>query len=303
MDRTTLMIATLFVAVFASLAAAQPRGYVEVWSLKTLPSKKLGCYQLNSGLYDRAKLIELKKIPSCAEHLPVFEDDNAKDQIYAYYAVSGDCHMRVDARLFRNDLDKKYVLIINNTYGGCRAVGRRSGWIEFDPMPPDHKFEIKVVSVDRQPANAPSAEFKFPEPPSTKKQRTVAIREVDLGECLPLTGQSQWILANREAIDRALSNEKSECREIVERLGLDLSKEALVGYSFQSGYCHRPVGLEFSAIHEMSSDPREDLLMIKATFRDVGDAYCKVWITFPVWLIVEKPAGNFRYEFFAERKK
>lgn len=301
MGRITLMIATLMVALLSSIANAQPAGYTEVSSFQSAPSRKLGCYQLKEGVIDAAKLAELRKIPNCVEHIPEFT--NAGDQTLVYYSVGSDCHMKVVVKVFRVDLEKKYKVIINNIYGGCRAGGHRSGWVAFEKLPEDYQVEVKEVRVDRLHYGDDDTQFTFPKPPTTKSQTPVSIREVDLGECLIMTGQSQWILANREALDKALSDEKAQCRENVDRLGLDLSKEALVGYSFQSGYCHRPIGLEFSAIHESSSDPKEDRLMIKAQYREVGDAYCKIWTTYPVWLIVEKPAGHVRYEFFAEPKK
>ncbi|HMT06459.1 MAG TPA: hypothetical protein PKA82_00540 [Pyrinomonadaceae bacterium] len=301
MERATLMIATLFVVLLATLANAQPAGYTEVPSFRSLPSKKLACNQLNEGVIDEKKLAELRKTPSCAEHIPEFT--NAGDQTLVYYSVGSDCHMKVAVRVFRVDLEKKYKVIINNIYGGCRAGGHRSGWVSFEKPPTDYQVEMNEVRVDRPHYGDDDSQFVFPKPPTTKSQASVSIREVDLGECFQMTGQSQWILATREHLDKALRDEKPVCRENVDRLGLDLSREALVGYSFSSGYCHRPVGLEFTAIHETSSDPKEDRLMIKAGFRDVGDAYCKVWTTYPVWLVVEKPEGHFRYEFFAESKK
>ena len=297
MQRSILLFAMLYVSALVSGAAAQPAGYVEVSSLRSLPSKSFGCIQLQTGIIDREKLAELRKIPNCIEHLPTFADENAENRSLVYYSVSSDCHMRVAVKVLRIDAEKKYLVVISNIYGGCRAGGVRSGWLSFDKMPADYQLEIKEVRVDRE------AEFVYPKPPTTKSQTTTSIREVELGECLKLSGQSQWVLANSDGLDRALNTETPSCREKVKNLGLDLSKQALVGYSFHSGYCDRPVGLEFSAIHETSSDPKEDRLMIKAQFRDVGDAYCKIWTTYPVWLIVEKPAGHVRYEFFSEPKK
>jgi len=297
MQRSILLFAVLYVLALVSGAAAQPAGAVEIWSFQTAPSKELACSQLRPGLIDRKGLIELQKIPNCEKHLPVFTDEDAEEQSFVRYSVRSDCNMRVAVKVFRIDAEKKYLVVVNNIYGGCRAGGVRSGWLSFDKMPADYQLEIKEVRVDRE------AEFVYPKPPTIKAQITTSIREVDLGECLKLSGQSQWILANSDGLDRALNTETPSCREKVKNLGLDLSKQALVGYSFHSGYCDRPVGLEFSAIHETSSDPKEDRLMIKAQFREVGDAYCKIWTTYPVWLIVEKPAEHMRYEFFSEPKK
>ena len=66
-----------------------------------------------------------------------------------YYRVSSDCHMRIAVKVFRSVADRKYKVIINNIYGGCRAGGMCAGWLVFEKMPPGYNVDMNVVRVDR----------------------------------------------------------------------------------------------------------------------------------------------------------
>ena len=66
------------------------------------------------------------------------------------YRVSGDCFVRANAKLTRNDELKKYTLRVTRTFGGCRAAGAFQGWMVFEKLRPDYKLETEQTTLDEQ---------------------------------------------------------------------------------------------------------------------------------------------------------
>lgn len=279
----------ILVCTFASCETAygQPSGYSEIPHRAVIQETPNGC-RPETGIYDQPKLDALKQKPYCGD---LFEGSpvDAQARSLAYYSVSSDCHMRVALKVFRVDAEKKYKLIINNIYGGCRASGSRKGWIEFEKLPDGYEFEMIEIRVDRdRPGDA--KEFVYPRPPSVITQEDLPIREISVNNCFELTGQSQWIIQNKQILLDGLKykpNEK-ECSAAVAGFDVDFEKETLVGYSFASGHCNRPPELTFSSTKETSNYPDENRVVIKATYERAEVGACKVWTTYPVWLVLPK---------------
>lgn len=143
----------------ASAALAQPRGWAEVPHRGILATQPFGCF-LESGLYDDSKIKAAMLKPNCADKLNLGVDPQKESLVY--YRVGSDCHMRVAIKVFRHASDKKYKVIINNIYGGCRAGGTRAGWVVFEKLPPGYNVEVAVVMVDRIHGPIRDEAFVFP---------------------------------------------------------------------------------------------------------------------------------------------
>jgi len=66
------------------------------------------------------------------------------------YRVNGDCFVRANAKLTRNDELKKYTLRVTRTFGGCRAAGSFQGWMVFEKLRSDYKLETELTTLDEQ---------------------------------------------------------------------------------------------------------------------------------------------------------
>lgn len=206
--------------------------------------------------------------------------------------------MRVVAKVFAVDADKKYRVVLNNIYGGCRAAGWRAGWVVFEKTNRDYEVQLNEIKVDRI-HDDPIDGFQFPKPPSRKFIEPLGLQELDLKGCIKLAGQSRWIFFDEsrmiDAIDR--DADKTSCESHLRALTIDFTQWTLVGWSFASGHCGRPVGLELSAIQETSTDTRENRYIIDARYDAAGENACKVWTTYPVWLLVPRSAPGYRFDF------
>ena len=128
--------------------------------------------------------------------------------------------MRAHTKVFRSEAEKKYLVIVNNIYGGCRAGGSRSGWIVLDKIPADYTLEMKEVRVDRiHGINDAGADFYFPKRKSNIKPVLIESREIEVLDCLPLDRQSQWILIKDEFLQTALDGKSRECKQHVQESG------------------------------------------------------------------------------------
>lgn len=308
--RLGYFVFSLLVFLLVASTYGQPAGYVEVKHIHSLTSDQLGCFR-GSGIYDAEMLrsVIAKNDASayqreCADPTKSIGVDLTK-QTLARYSVGSDCHMRVETKVIRSDAEKKYKLVINNIYGGCRAGGWRQGWVAFEKMPPGYVFEIAEVKVDRIHGPIRDTDFAWPKPPSVKSRETLSVREVDLAGCLAVSGQSQWILQTPKHLDDAIdrdSSNKVRCTEQLKSLNIDFEKQMLVGYGFASGDCSRPPQLSFELVKETSSDPAENRYILTANYAPAGENYCKIWTTYQAWVLVPKLPVGFGFYLDAKAK-
>jgi len=164
----------LLVSAFASVSYGQfstepPDGYVEVTDLRKTLDLYLGCFISEDHIYNETEFLNVKgRDKRCAEAAANFEI-NFEKQTLIGYSVGGDCHLHVRTKLFRSDTEKKYKLIVNKYYGGCRAGGWRSGWIAADKFPDGYAFESVEVGTDERVRrkNGPD-KFFFPKPDNNR---------------------------------------------------------------------------------------------------------------------------------------
>lgn len=300
-----ILYALALIAAAVIAAKAQPAGYTEVPQLPghgsaifNFNSNADGCWIRDNGIYDAEKLRPFRAVPKCLESINALNLDPTKHTLIGWAAHS-DCHMHVKAKVFRSEAEKKYLAIINNIYGGCRAGGSRSGWIVIDKMPDDYAFDMKEVRVDRiHGVNATGEDFYFPKPKSDIKPVLLDSREIDAGGCLPLDRQSQWILIKEEFLKTALENKSRECRQHFKKLAIDFEKYTLAGYNVNTGDCYRPPDLE----HRVFNDAGEKRYVMEISYiRNHGSCHVPRWHA--VWVLVPKLPGDYGFEFKLDPKE
>ena len=294
------------VLLAASLAAhAQlPAGYVEVTPIRGIPtggprSGIAPCSIRENGVFDQEALQKLFVRRECEDSIKALNLDLSRQTLVGY-SVGGDCHMQVKVRTFRSDQDKKYLTVINNIDGGCRAGGWRSGWLVFDKMPAGYTLEVKTVRVDRTYAPEQDSAFLFPKLPTGIPPEVLESREVDLRGCLPMTGQSQWVFIKQEflvaGIDR-YPEQKAACTAVFAELNIDFGKYDLAGYNVNTGDCSRPAGIESRVV----KDYDELVYRLEVSYAKPSK-YCDVVTYHPVWVLVPKPAAGYAFRIEAKAK-
>lgn len=299
--RLALFIGAVLFIVFGSFTtyAQLPAGYFEIQGKRPAISPfdergYGGCFLVDGGIVDEAMLKPLMERKECADEIKALAVDLKKETLIAY-RVGGDCHMSIRHKLFRNDDEKKLLLVVNNLYGGCRAGGSRKGWIVLDKLPADYTLDIKIVRVDKiHGINAENpGEFKFPKQPSNIKPVLMESREVDMKGCLPMTGQSRWILSKGEHLKEALdtSLKDKECREHFASLAIDFDKYVLAGYNLRTGHCSAP-----PVQAKIYNDAGENRYIIDFEY-DEPRGSCHALIYHPVWLLVPRVLETYSFEF------
>lgn len=147
----------LFAAVLSFAASAQvPEA--EHWQsiqFRGLPSQEpFFCTPSDNSLVSADELDKLWSHERCAE----FEKPNAdfsKESLLAYRA-GGDCHMRLMIDVLVDRPARKYLVEIVNIWGGCRAGGRRAGWLVIERVPEGYSVDFREIQIgDRDFSNDP----------------------------------------------------------------------------------------------------------------------------------------------------
>jgi hypothetical protein len=300
MKKAAFLIIALLTAILSVDVPAHaqlPAGYVEIQPVNHGPvlfrmRPGTDCYIRGDGIYDEEKLKPLLANPKCAEFLRALNIDH-KTQTLIRYSARGDCHMRLRTKIFRSDTDKKYLLIINNVYGGCRAGGSREEWMVIDKIPEGYGLNISEVRVDRiHGVNADGEDFYFPKQPSGIKPELIESREIDVKGCLPLDRQSQWIIMKDEFLQSALEVRSRECKELFAVLAIDFDKYTLAGYNVNTGDCMRPPSLS----QKVYKDFDEKRYRMEISY-DKPAARCEELTWHALWVIVPKLPGDHGFQF------
>lgn len=300
MKKTAFVIIAVLTAILSTDVPAHaqlPAGYVEIQPLNHLPvffgtRFSTDCYIRDDGIYDEEKLKPLLARPKCAEVIRALKVDH-KTQTLIGYSARGDCHMRLHTKIFRSDADKKYLMVINNIYGGCRAGGSRNGWMMIDKIPEGYGLSIREVRVDRiHGVNADGQDFYFPKQPSGIKPELLDSREIDVKGCLPLDRQSQWILNKNEFLQSVLEDKSSECKELFAALAIDFDKYTLAGYNANTGDCTRPPSLS----QKLYKDFDEKRYRMEISF-DKPATGCAEMTWHALWVLVPKLPGDHGFDF------
>ncbi len=287
-----------FIFLFTISVSGQPQGYVQV-PHEGLPSDSLRCNVGSSAFTNADELKAALAGKNCTHAAEVLQIDLARNTL-AHYSAGGDCHMRVAVRVYRNESDKQYKVIVNNISGGCRAGGRKSGWIVFEKARAGYEVRVVEVRADRTHGTGPDS-FRLPKPPPVITRNPLTARELDMMECLPVKGQTRWIIRDAAQLEKAETG-KNGCREHLRQLEIDYEKETLVQYSFASGHCARPPGLTIEAFNETSTDRTVNRYLLKVRYDHAGNDHCKVFTTYPLWVVVPRLPDGFSFNFEAAAK-
>ncbi len=276
--------------IFTATAVSTPgqlHGYDEVTML-TPPL--IPCFEripTSPGVYDEERL----RADAAKSNCRMPENGSGVDHtrhVLVGYSVAGDCHMKVAVRVFRINAERRYRVVINNIYGGCRAGGRRKGWVMFEKPPDGYDIDITEINVDRFDSEDGEPLFVFPKPPPVVYTMPLATRLIDLKDCLPMTGETRWVISTAEALGEALARHPStaeRCRQVLSELDIDLQLETLVGFAFQSGHCRPPLDITVEAVREDSSDLAGNRYLINLKYEPYAAA-CAGWTTHRVWMTV-----------------
>lgn len=290
--------------VLASSSYAQkPAHYREVAPLASVRTDALWC-RPKSGGYDTPPVFGHTNGEKCQETIDSLKFDPASQRLI-HWSSGGDCHLQVGVKVFKSDVDKRVRVVLNTTYGGCRAAGWKAGWVLIDKPEKGYLVSVENVDIDeihRAEDRKDRSDFRFPSPPSVITSQQIETRNVDVAGCLPLTGTSQWIIPSKDVLDRALESADQSCRDRLREMNIDFAKQSLVGASFQSGYCGRPDELSYSFIKETSTDRRENAYVLKINYADVPrEKMCETYTTYPQWVIAPKIDSGYRFVVDARR--
>lgn len=142
------LIAVLAATAFLPFAAVYVPGQ-QIWesvSFRSLPSPEpFVCTPSDNAVVTSPELDNLWSHERCAE----FEKpgaDLSKESLLSY-RVGGDCHMRLLIDVLVDRAAGKYLVEIVNIWGGCRAGGRRAGWLVIDKVPENFSVEFREIHI------------------------------------------------------------------------------------------------------------------------------------------------------------
>lgn len=295
-----VFISLFALILLASAAYGQPSHYRQITPVGSAVSDAIRCNP-RSGGYDVSPTFNEMYREQCLNELKDTGFERTGMRLIRWNAA-GDCHLRTAVKVFRSDSDKRVRVVVNKIYGGCRAGGWRAGWIVLEAPPKGYLVSVEEVSIDRIHNTDVSDKFFFPSSPPVVTIDNVDVTETDLANCLPLTGQSRWVISSKEVLDNALVGKanEAECRERLALMKIDFNERTLIGVSFATGYCTTPPSLKMSVIKETSTNKRNNTYVVQARY-DGPKASCHAFITYPVWMLITKIAEGYGLEVDARR--
>lgn len=133
----------------------------------------------------------------------------------------------------------------------------------------------------------------------TAEIESLKIREVDLKGCIQTIFNKQFIITTEADYLKTIRNDASRdyCLKNVEKI--DFGKESLLGLEINSGYCRRPVGLEFQVLKDNKSKEYQ----FNINYADPKGALCRALSQYDLWVVTPKIPENYTVKFNAEPKK
>lgn len=130
------------------------------------------------------------------------------------------------------------------------------------------------------------------------KIETLESREIDLNNCIHTYFNKQFIIKDKETYLKAIRNDASreKCLQDVEKI--DFEKNSLLGIEINSGYCRRPVGLEFQVI----KDEKSKEYLFNISYEDPKGSTCRALSQYDLWVLVPKISDGFEVKFVVRAK-
>lgn len=277
-----------FFILFAAILQAQTNLETKI-PVKHIGWKAQNCFvRADNQVIDKTTFREITAREDCSS-LNDSDIDFAKQTLLTY-RVGGDCHMRVRTDVFRNDSDKNFVVRIRNYWGRCRSGKIYRGWILLDKIPEGYKVLFREEKIDKWD-NSDLSEDIFDFSP-TKKSKNLPTREFKMNGCVQMYRQKDYVIKSDEEFKEAIRNDASReyCLENLEKI--DFGKNSLLGIDINSGYCRRPVGLEYQFL----KNENDKKYILKIGFIEPGEP-CRAYSSYHLWILVPKIQNNFDVEF------
>ena len=281
----------LLLALFSNVSLSQTNfakkrnaNESEVTILNGISTMQTLCFGVNNKIVDEKEFNDLKKDPRC-KLLTGLNVNFAKNTLISY-SVGGDCHMRVDTDVFRNDNSKTYRVIINNYWGRCRAGGRHRGWLVINKIPVDYKLKFEVKLIEHLP-------WEKPKPFRNTSNEFIKTEHVDLKGCVPMYRQDQYIINDKETYLKLLRRDTQTESCIKNAKNLNFDKFTYLGIQINSGYCRYPLGLEYKTI----KNPHTKKYTLKISYIDPGNQTCRALSRYDLWVKVPKLPLRYKVKF------
>lgn len=280
---------------FAFPTQAQTEETTEVKIHQKIGSRYFRCFLGANKVYDEESLKKIASNKDCSAVNLLKVDFNKQSLIG--YRVGGDCFMRADSKVFRNERTKTYQVKIFNHWGGCRAGGSFVGWAVVDKIPDDYKVEFSVILVERWTDNIDK--FILDNALPTKDNHQVLVsREIDLKGCIHTHSGKQFIIKDEATYLKTIRNDGSRdhCLKNLEKI--DFEKNSLLGLEINSGYCRRPIGLEFQVLKDETTKEYQ----FNIDYTDPKGSVCRALSQYDLWVLVPKIPDGFTVKFDVQPK-
>jgi hypothetical protein len=243
--------------------------------------RRFTCKADLGGVYTEEEYKALRANKECA-----FPQVDLTKESMIGFGTSGDCHVRGEAKVFRNDKTKTYTIQINTIYGGCRAAGSYRGWIVIEKMRPD--YQVKWAHLKTEEGGVPEVDDRFPAEPVT-----LETSEIELDNCIQMYRQNEFVIKDKEAFLKAIRGDAGN-DHCVKTYGnkVDFSKYSLLGIDVNSGYCRRPVGLEYKAVR----DDATKTVTLQYSYAAPGGT-CRALSSYDLWVTVPKIPEGYEVKF------
>ncbi len=264
----------------------------EVPVLRRTGSRYSRCYTENTVYTEESfnKLVAGSK--DCSD-LPSLLKPDFKKQTLIGFHLGGDCFMRAAAKVVRSDKEKIFTVRIKNIWGGCRAGGSFNGWLLVDKIPADYRVRFSKTRVEKYlDGDGTGAEEVFELLP---KQTPVFLetREIDLKGCVSLRFKAyQSVISDNDTFLKAIRNDASRDRCLKDIEKIDFSRHTLLGVNINSGYCRRPVGLEYKTV----KDEAKKLYTLQVSYAG-PHGVCRAMSSYDLWVLVPKMPDGYEAVF------
>lgn len=295
MKRFVKLLLIVISLCYTISSQAQPTETKEVMIHQQIGSRYFRCFIAKNMVYDNESFKTLMADKECSM-ARILKVDFTKQSLIGY-RIGGDCFMQATFKVFRNDSTKTYQVKIFNYWGGCRAGGTYVGWLVIDKIPNDYKVEFSQVLTENLRDNSD----KFISDNSLAKQsefQTLESREIDLKGCIPTYFNKQFVIKDEATYLKAIRNDASRERCVKDVEKIDFEKNSLLGIEINSGYCRRPLGLEFQVI----KDEKSKEYLFNISYDDPKGSTCRALSQYDLWILVPKVPVGFEVKFEVKPK-
>ena len=290
-----LLIFVVIATCYVFSVEAQTATEQEVKIHQKIGSRYIRCFLAENKIYDKDGLEKLVADEKCSI-VNILKVDFSKQTLIGY-RMGGDCFMRGDAQVFLNETTKTYKVRLINYWGGCRAGGSFVGWLVIDKIPEDYKVEFSKLNAEDILGKKNNSLFDFL---TSEKVGTTILesREIDLKGCIQTIYNKQFVIKDEATYLQTIRDDASRERCLKEVEKIDFSKNSLLGIEINSGYCRRPIGLEFQVLKDEKT--KEYLLNIDYT--DPRGSICRAVSQYDLWVLVPKISDGFEVKFKTQPK-